>query len=67
MQQVAAIGYDLESIGAAEVIRLAFHRFGPDVIVMMIELMGRGFAPIAVVLSFIAGDRTLGRARRIYS
>src|ERR1700722_13963786 len=32
MQKVAAIGYDLESIGAAEVFRLAFHRFGPDVV-----------------------------------
>src|ERR1700731_3170949 len=32
MQKVAAIGYDLESIGAAELFRLAFHRFGPDVV-----------------------------------
>ena len=31
MQKVATIGHDLESIRAAEVFRLAFHRFGPDV------------------------------------
>jgi hypothetical protein len=29
---------------------------------MMIELMGRGFAQVALVLSFIAGDRTLGES-----
>jgi hypothetical protein len=32
MQKVAAIGHDLESIRAAEVLRLAFHWFGPDVV-----------------------------------
>jgi Carboxypeptidase regulatory-like domain len=32
MQKVATIGHDLESIRAAEVFRLAFHRFGPDVV-----------------------------------